>query len=185
MNEKHPDITKEQIERLYIHEGRSSIETAAILGCTKKVILGKMAKFDIKRRTVSQALTGKTMPDAVKEKMSVSAKERQQGESHTCWKGGRIKSSRGYILIWKKEHPGAGLKGYVSEHRLIMEDIIGRYLTPEEEVHHKNFIRSDNNPDNLQLFANHSEHMKAHKGMLRKHQQESCKFEPGKNPGWG
>ena len=44
-----------------------------------------------------------------------------------------------------------------------MEKMLGRYLKPEEVVHHKNKLRDDDSPKNLKLFANKSKHIKFHK----------------------
>jgi len=43
-----------------------------------------------------------------------------------------------------------------------MEKHIGRYLTPEEVVHHINEIKTDNRIENLMLFKNANEHTKFH-----------------------
>lgn len=83
------------------------------------------------------------------------------GESSHLWKGGR-RQEEGRIRIY------AGLGGrYVYEHRLIMEEKIGRKLEPNEIVHHIDMDSLNNSKDNLHLFANSSEH-----GICHYHLQE-------------
>lgn len=70
-------------------------------------------------------------------------------------KGRQIRTidPRGYVLIFHPTHPHADCRGYIYEHRLIMEQHIGRYLTNREVVHHKNGNKTDNRIENLQLLT--------------------------------
>lgn len=70
------------------------------------------------------------------------------------WKGGKTKHKAGYIMVRNPEHPRSqSNSGYVFEHILVMEESLGRCLLPGETVHHKNGVRDDNRPENLELWV--------------------------------
>lgn len=83
------------------------------------------------------------------------------GQGNPNWRGG-IKIEGGYVVIYSPLHPNHK-QNYVKRANLVMEGIIGRYLVGDEMVHHKNRNRQDDRPNNLQLCANKSEHMKIHR----------------------
>lgn len=71
----------------------------------------------------------------------------------------------GYIACYYPDHPKATTNGYVYEHILVAEQKIGRLLTQEECVHHIDLNRSNNDPNNLMVFATRSDHAAFHKGI--------------------
>lgn len=81
--------------------------------------------------------------------------KQQRGRDHHHFKGRRTLG--GYVHVYMPEHPNARkagwTKGFVLEHRIVMEQTIGRLLTAIESVHHINGNTLDNRPENLQLRA--------------------------------
>lgn len=60
----------------------------------------------------------------------------------------------GYVYVYRPEHPDArtdSLRGFIVEHRVVMEEKLGRRLAKSETVHHINGKTDDNHPDNLEL----------------------------------
>ena len=79
--------------------------------------------------------------------------EKNRGENSSNWKGGKIKTKHGYILVLDRGHPNARKNGYVLEHVSVMSKHIKRPLSKKETVHHKNGIRDDNRFENLELWS--------------------------------
>lgn len=79
--------------------------------------------------------------------------------------GGRYISAQGYVMIrierrWRNGQ-SASTHPYNAEHRIVMEEHLGRRLEPWEHVHHVNGDKADNRLENLQLLTN-SEHQRLH-----------------------
>jgi len=123
---------KEWLEEQYTKNNMSLKEVADICGVTATTIMYYAKRFGIK--------------------MHKRCPRNQSKELNPMWKGGKFKDGNGYIKIKMREHLFANSSGYVTEHRLVMEKKIGRFLKPYEMVHHKNGIRNDNRIENLQLL---------------------------------
>lgn len=137
--------SKADLEYLYIEQRLSTTEIAKIFDnrISNKTIARRLSRFNIMARD-------------------------NRGKNNPMWTGGKKIGKGGYVLVWRPEHPYCNSQGYVSEHRLVMEAHIGRYLKPTEIVHHKNKNRQDNRIENLQLVISNSAHAKLESGLRRR-----------------
>ena len=136
---KIPTVDRQEVTRL-ISEGLTQSQVADRLGCSLSAV---------ERIAKKQGLqTARTGPRA-------GAGHLQQ------WSGGRIVEKNWYIAVYAPLHPHAKKSGYCSEHRLVMEVVLGRYLHPKEVVDHIDSHPQHNWPGNLRVFASNADHLRA------------------------
>lgn len=87
---------------------------------------------------------------AVQSSLEVRMKKASDGAFG--WKIEKIVSKGDYNYAVVFEHPCATKHGYVLEHRIVVENHLGRLLNPNEVVHHKNGEKKDNRIENLDVL---------------------------------
>jgi hypothetical protein len=131
-------LTKEFLEQEYLLNKKSMRMIANLIDCNLSTVRFYLMKFNIPLKLVGTGMIGKK-----------------------SWNyKGKYRDKKGYVFIYLPNHPSKNGGGYVPEHRLVMEKHLGRYLKPEEVVHHINGIKDDNRIENLMLFINDSAHWK-------------------------
>lgn len=145
----------EYLKELYENQNKSINQISKIIGVSSRITKKYLDEFNIKTLDHKQ-----------------SNKVFNSGDRCNNWKGGKTMLN-GYIAIYKPNHPRPVAQAYVYEHRLVLEKHLGRYLEPDEIVHHKNGDKTDNRLENLEIKSN-SEHYKLHF-------QELCKKHNTKN----
>jgi hypothetical protein len=83
------------------------------------------------------------------------------GKDNANYGTGKYIDNKGYVKVLRPQHPKS-IKGYIYEHRAVMEEYLGRYLENWETVHHINEIKVDNRLDNL-FLCTVSEHSAIHR----------------------
>lgn len=131
------DISEPRLRELHAQQ-MSCREIAAEMGCSDEKIRDELIRLNLPR------LPGKARP-----------------HKNAFWRGGYAVDDEGYILVRMPEHPQVCALGYVRQHRLVMERELRRPLLPTEVVDHKNGDTSDNQPENLRVFASNGEHLRA------------------------
>ncbi len=86
---------------------------------------------------------------------------RATGAKSAKWKGGNryIKGKRHVLL---SGHNISRKDGYTAEHRVIMQDILGRKLKKKDVVHHVDGDRLNNSVNNLMVYRSNGKHLSAH-----------------------
>jgi hypothetical protein len=70
---------------------------------------------------------------------------------------------KGYVLIYAPNHKySKPKKGWIHEHRVIVENFIKRRLKENECIHHIDLNKSNNKLENLMLFKSHAKHSSFH-----------------------
>ena len=89
----------------------------------------------------------------------------QRGPRSNNWKGGVRKDKDGYVLIHNPGHPRADGDGYIREHILIIEEVLGKPLPSAAEPHHADGNKSNNANHNLVICQDRTYHMLMHQRM--------------------
>lgn len=150
--------TKQELRGFYYDQELSLAKIAKRFGVCRQTVLNWMKGYGIPRRTLSESWHNKTDEEKHLEEMWRGGKE-FRGKDRWNWKsdGSRRMGSGGSAGYIQVKHNGE----WVLEHRLVMEEYLGRSLKEGEEIHHKNQDKTDNRIENLALFENHSAHLRA------------------------
>ncbi len=115
--------------------GATAKEIAAAHGCSVQPVRCALRKMGLRR-------PAKPRPGAT------------AGDRNHAWSGGRRIRPDGYVVVWTTE-------GERLEHRVVAENALGRPLTDEEVVHHRDGNKANNSPENLEVTTQ-SEHARHH-----------------------
>lgn len=129
-------------------------------GCGQKTPIAKRTRHDLGhiRNTPTKYMRGHNGHDF-------------KGPNSPVWKGGIVKHSSGYLMVKMLGHPRANQEGYIWQHTLVAEKILGKFLPPKAVVHHVNGIKDDNRLANLVICENEPYHQMLHR---RKRALEAC-----------
>lgn len=133
------------------------------IGCSYSGVVAAARKFDIEVPDRPHRRLSATRSDNIKKTLRERYPEGRIGAAAGNWRGGKpAKVPSGYVTVYAPGHPKAR-GNRVFEHVIVAEAKLGRFLLPDECVHHINEIRDDNRPENLEVLTR-AEHVKTHFG---------------------
>lgn len=91
-----------------------------------------------------------------------------RGKNNPQYNGGKTKNPLGYIFVRDFSHHKSNSMGYIGEHILVAEKILGKYLPDKAVVHHVDGNPSNNNPNNLVICENSAYHLFLHRKIRAK-----------------
>jgi len=97
--------------------------------------------------------------------------DKKYGKNNPNWKGGYRINNDGYAMVLMPDHPRSQVGGYVLEHILIIEKVLGKALPLKAKTHHVNEVRHDNRNENIVVCENDAYHFLLH---MRKRALEAC-----------
>jgi hypothetical protein len=124
-------------------------------GCTSGAVVYSAVKYGLHTPSAEAS-------DHIKAGLNKAFPNGKKPEQAGNWQGGTRSYPKGYVGTHSPDHPNATKEGYVMEHRLVMEKHLGRYLTKDEVVHHKNGRKDDNRIENLELVSDRGSHTREH-----------------------
>jgi hypothetical protein len=130
----------------------AAAQVAYVAGASKAEI---RERFHISDRAWRNARKTGLFPNRVKTVIACC------GQNLHPWSYTRKVRAGRYIYVYLPEHPKATKTGYVYEHRVVLENTLGRLLEDNEVAHHVNENKFDNLPENLQVMTR-SQHMAHH-----------------------